>query len=93
MILQGWLVYYWMNSNIKIELPCEITMIRYGPRLLDSDNLQTAFKSIRDKIADLLIPGLAKGQADGDPRLIWRYDQQKSKTYNIRLILNPLLHH
>ena len=44
---------------------------------MDDDNLQNALKSIRDSIADLILPGMAKGQADGDDRIQWRYDQIK----------------
>jgi hypothetical protein len=35
-----------------------------------------AFKSIRDAIADLTLPGLAGGKADGDERLEWAYNQE-----------------
>lgn len=63
----------WKNVN----LPCTITLIRIAPRGLDSDNLAFAFKGIRDFMADLFVPGLAPGRADGDSRLEWEYDQNK----------------
>lgn len=47
-----------------------IRLTRYGRRL-DGDNLQAAFKGVRDGIAD------AWGCDDDDSRLDWHYDQQK----------------
>lgn len=63
----------------KIQLPCTIKMTRIAPRSLDSDNLAMALKNIRDVVADLLIPGKAKGRADGDPRLEFVCLQEKGK--------------
>lgn len=54
-----------------------VTLVRHGVRKLDGDNLQFSFKWIRDAVADYLVPGLAKGRADDDPRLMWTYDQVK----------------
>jgi hypothetical protein len=47
----------------------EITLRRYGKRILDSGNLESAFKAVQDGVADAL------GIDDGDPRLAWRYQQ------------------
>lgn len=66
---------YWWWKKPKIELPCVIILSRVGIRKLDDDNLQTALKSIRDTVADLMLPGLPKGRADGDSRLTWEYGQ------------------
>ncbi len=68
-----------------ILLPCEIHLVRVGKRELDSDNLQSAFKSIRDFIGDYLIPGKRMGLADNDPRLSWKYSQEKG-SYCIKII-------
>lgn len=57
--------------------PILVTLTRHGVRKLDSDNLQFSFKWIRDAVADYLVPGLAKGRADDDPRLKWAYEQVK----------------
>jgi len=59
----------------------EITLTRIGPRTLDSDNIQGAFKGVRDQIAECI------GVDDGSPRLTWVYGQEKSgpKTYAIRI--------
>ncbi len=55
-------------------LPCTITFIRYGPRLLDEgDNLPNCFKHIRDQIAKSL------GTHDGPSAPIkWKYLQAKA---------------
>jgi hypothetical protein len=63
----------------KIPLPCEVTLTRIAPRSLDDDNLVSAMKKIRDLVADHIIPGLAPGRADGDPRITWKYAQERGK--------------
>jgi hypothetical protein len=62
-------------------LPCVVTLIRVAPRVLDGDNLQSGFKALRDGIADRL------GVADNDPRVEWRYGQErgKAKEYAVRV--------
>ena len=62
-----------------ITLPATITFTRIAPRSLDEDNHLSAWKHIRDSIADILIPGLRPGRADGDKRLTFRYAQAKGK--------------
>lgn len=71
---------YWKKHQPKVNLPCTVHLIRISPRQLDDDNLVGAFKSVRDTIADLIIPGLAKGRADGDLRIHWMYGQEKGKS-------------
>ena len=66
-----------------IPLPCKVILTRVSPRKLDDDNLAFAFKNIRDFVADLIIPGLAPGRADGDPRITWQYEQKKEKDCKI----------
>ena len=65
----------------RVVLPCTVTFVKQGPRTLDDDNFLASLKHIRDEVADWLIPGQRKGAADGDPRITWRYVQEKSKTY------------
>lgn len=69
--------YKFFNDNPKITLPCVVKLTRFSPRELDFDNLVYAFKSIRDEVADQILPGLAKGRADGDKRISWEYLQEK----------------
>ena len=61
----------------SIELPCTITLTRESPKLMDYDNYVFACKHLVDVIADMLIPGLAPGRADGDKRLKFVYEQVK----------------
>ena len=61
----------------KIELPCTIILTREAPKLMDYDNYVFSCKHVVDVIADLLIPGLAAGRADGDKRLKFEYEQVK----------------
>lgn len=75
--------WFWIKEKSKITLPCKIKLIRIGRRM-DEDNLLTALKGIRDTVADLILPGMAKGRADGDPRLEWIYEQEKG-THNFRI--------
>jgi hypothetical protein len=83
---QFWIRQYWNQFPRYITFPCHITLTRISPRTLDSDNLQHSLKGIRDEIADILIPGKKKGQADSDPRLTWTYKQEKQpKTYALRI--------
>lgn len=54
-------------------LPCIVTLTRYSPGTLDTDNLNSALKAARDGVADKL------GVPDNDPRIEWRYAQAKAK--------------
>lgn len=57
----------------KPELPVVVTMVRLSAGSLDDDNLQGAFKAIRDGVAD------AYGVPDNDPLIAWRYSQERCK--------------
>ena len=54
--------------------PLTVYLTRGGSRLLDDDNLRSAFKSIRDGVADAL--GYSN---DADKALTWVYVQAKTK--------------
>lgn len=81
----------------EIPFPCEVKMVRLGPKFLDSDNLGMAFKWIRDELSECLIPYekfvikangarfKLKGRVDSDPRILWSYDQLKTKIQGIRI--------
>lgn len=53
--------------------PLTVTLTRIGPRALDTDNLAGGCKAVRDQIAAWL------GIDDGDPRMEWRYRQERGK--------------
>lgn len=58
----------------EIILPCTVLLLRiFGPmrRAYDSDNLQSAFKAVRDGIAGAL------GVNDNNPGINWEYAQRK----------------
>lgn len=82
-----WIWIWWNNEKPQIPLPCIIELSRGGKKLLDDDNLPISMKFIRDCIADLIFPGLARGQADSDKRIQWKYNQYTSKQYEIKISL------
>lgn len=53
--------------------PAVVRIVRVAPRLLDSDNLASCAKGVRDGIAD------AMGIDDRDPCVAWVVDQEKGK--------------
>jgi hypothetical protein len=70
----------------SISLPCVVKMIRMAPHYLDADdNLRIALKWIKDAIAEVLTGDHVPGRADNDARITWRYDQEKSKEYKVRI--------
>jgi hypothetical protein len=73
-------------------LPVVIILTRISSRKLDDDNLPTAFKWIRDSIADYIIPGLKPGRADDNKGLTFVYRQEKGKPKEqaIRIQIVPL---
>lgn len=62
-----------------IVKPLTVTITRLSPRQLDSDNLASSQKHVRDGVADAL------GIDDRDPRVTWLYAQEKAKTYGVRI--------
>lgn len=85
-IIQKAIRYIWNSCSIRnVKLPVTITLTRLAPRTLDDDNLVASFKSARDVVADLLIPGLAPGRADDNPKIKFLYDQMKSKEYSFKI--------
>lgn len=58
-----------------------VTLTRVAPRRLDNGNYQGCFKHVQDGVADWF------GLDDGDPRIEWRYEQErgKPKEYAVRI--------
>lgn len=50
-----------------------VRLVRIAPRKLDSDNLASSLKAVRDGVADAL------GIDDGDERIRWQYAQGKGR--------------
>lgn len=67
--------------SIPPNATIEVHLSRLGKRMLDSDNLASAFKAIRDGIADYLKID------DGDPRISWHYEQALCKTNGAMLVI------
>lgn len=61
-----------------------VKLIRLAPRTLDSDNLQSAFKAVRDGLADAIKIN------DGKPEVVYTYDQEQSKAYGFRIEMEAL---
>ncbi len=92
------------RESRKIPLPCIVTMTRLSSRTLDAEeNLPMAFKWIKDEIGACLFPekivtykkkngvyAQNKGHADSDERVIWKYNQEKTKTKGIRIEFEPI---
>lgn len=70
---------HYIYPDLTKLMPCTITLTRISPRALDEDNYLYSQKTIRDALAGHLIPGKAKGRADGDKRLKFKYAQVKGK--------------
>lgn len=64
----------------RFGLPCVVTLVRIGPKALDTDNLAGALKAVRDGVADRL------GVQDNDPRVTWKYDQKRGP-YGVEITL------
>lgn len=75
--IQKNLVRLYLKQRQPFHLPCNVTLTRYAPRKFDSDNLQTAFKYIRDAVSECITGCTIAGRADDDPRITWGYDQKK----------------
>lgn len=72
------------RTKLKAELRngvLPVRLVRIAPRELDDDNLEAAFKSVRDGIADLL------GLDDRDPRVAYVPDGETAgvREFGIRL--------
>lgn len=61
----------------SVAIPCTVTLCRYSPRQLDSDNLQSACKAVRDEIAAWL------GIDDRSPLVTWVYQQAPTKSLGL----------
>jgi hypothetical protein len=60
--------------------PIEVLLTRLAPRALDSDNVVSAMKAIRDGIAD------AMKLDDGDKRIAWQYAQRATPEYGVEVV-------
>lgn len=74
----GWAL---LSFPERPRLPCVVTLTRLAARSLDDDNLAGGFKAVRDGVAEWLRVN------DNDPRVTWRYAQEKHKGYACRIAI------
>jgi hypothetical protein len=77
-------------ATSTIRPPCHVVITRVAPRMLDEeDNLPSALKCAKDCIADVLIPGLKAGRADGSKEISWEFKQSKGnvREYGLKIEL------
>lgn len=69
----------WALVTLKAPaVPCTVNLTRLAPSNgLDSDNLQSSMKGVRDQIAVWL------GIDDKDPRVEWKYSQGRESAYGV----------
>lgn len=72
------------------NLPVNVTLYRIGPRTLDYVNFISSVKFLQDCIASWIIPGLQPGQADGDSRIQWKYEQIKEPEYKAKIVIEEI---
>ena len=82
---------FFAKEKPKVELPCIVVLTRVAPRTMDSDNLSSSFKWIRDTIGAELTGIIRAGMGDGDSRITWHYEQEKGnpKEYAIKIQFIP----
>jgi hypothetical protein len=68
---QRQLVALYIGGKPRPALPVVVTLTRIAPRALDGDNLQGAFKAMRDEVARFL------GVPDNHPAVTWEYGQRR----------------
>jgi len=61
------------DAVVAVPLPAVVRFERIGGNPMDDDNLRSAFKALRDGVADRL------GIDDRDPRVRWEYAQRRRK--------------
>ncbi len=74
---QKFLVFSHLFHHPIPNLPISVTLTRHSPRTLDSDNLQFAFKYVRDAVSEHVTGCKVAGRADNDERIKWTYEQKK----------------
>lgn len=70
-----------MTPDYTNALPWVVVLTRVSPKPFDSDNLEAAFKSVRDGMAE------AWGIDDADPRVTWVTDWRKGAKHAVEAAL------
>lgn len=84
----------WKLAKKRPKAPCIVHIHRMfsgKQKPMDYDSYTMSLKGVRDSIANLLIPGLAHGQADDEKRgLIFLYQQSKETISGVKIIFEDL---
>jgi hypothetical protein len=76
--MQKFLVTQFLKSeDMPPGPPWNIILTRIAPKVFDDDNLQMAFKWVRDAVSEYLLDEAKAGHADNDRRLTWKYKHEK----------------
>lgn len=78
---QRTLVTMFLGSRTPPAFPLTVRLTRIAPRALDGDNLQSAFKAIRDAVAAWI------GVADNHAGIVWEYGQAKGKAKEYGILI------
>lgn len=85
---KGWVVMALATTKKIVNLPCKVTIIRVASRMLDQhDNLPMSLKYITDAICEELTGIKQAGQADNDPRIEIKFEQEKSSTHGVKVLI------
>lgn len=74
-----------LKLTIPKGWPLKFTLTRIGKRKLDTDNLITSLKWIRDALADYFFPNLSKNIRDEHSLVQWNYAQEIGSEYYLRI--------
>lgn len=70
-----------LSSHELPPLPVVVTIVRLGPRGLDTDNLAASAKAVVDGIAH------AYGADDGSEQFEWHFEQRRTKDYGVEVYI------
>lgn len=80
------------QAGTPLPVPCVVTITRFGPRAMDSDNVVTACKHVRDAVAAWLLPvrqsdGRVVGDDSPSAPIEWRCVGEVRKTWGVRVVV------
>lgn len=80
------------EAGTPVPVPCVVTIVRFGPRAMDSDSVVTACKNVRDAVAAWLLPvrhrnGRIVGNDGPSAPIDWLYDGVVRKTWGVRVTI------
>lgn len=88
------IVYAFLKKSFglkSLSVPCAVVLTRVGKRQVDFDNLVYSFKTIRDTVADFILPGYQPGGADGEKTgVLFKYNQKIGANYSVEIEISEL---